>query len=123
MEEVIRIFFLLMVAHAVADFALQSDTMSKGKNRNKKPDYIPAGQKYCACWPYWLGAHSLIAGGAVYAVTGLLSLGIFETVAHWIIDFLRCENLTTPHRDQFDHIVLRVCYAGIWYLGVIKGVL
>ena len=33
MIEIIRIFFILMFLHALADFSLQSDAMAKGKNR------------------------------------------------------------------------------------------
>ena len=33
MIEIIRIFIILMFLHALADFALQSDVMAKGKNR------------------------------------------------------------------------------------------
>jgi len=99
------------MAHALADFALQSDAMAKGKNRHKKPDYIPEGQKYTPCWPYWLTAHALISGGAVYLVTGSLMWGITETVLHWGIDFCKCENWTSPHLDQWFHFVCRLGYA------------
>jgi hypothetical protein len=106
----IELFFKLLVAHALADFSLQGDAMAKGKNRNRKPDYIPDGQKLIPCWPYWLSAHAFIHGGAVYIVTGSLLLGSIETVAHWAIDFAKCENWTNPHQDQILHIVCRIGY-------------
>ena len=106
----VELFFKLLIAHALADFSLQTDSMAKGKNRNKKPDYIPEGQKFVPCWPYWLSAHALISGGAVYLVTNSLFIGMFETVAHWLIDFAKCENLTTPDQDQALHIICRIGY-------------
>ena len=105
-------FFLLMVGHALADFSLQSDAMAKGKNRHRKPDYIPDGQKYVPCWHYWLTAHALIHGGIVYVLTGDIRLGLAETVLHWVIDFAKCENWTNPNVDQVLHLMCRVVYAG-----------
>ena len=107
-----ELFFLLMVGFALADFALQGDAMAKGKNRNKKPDYIPEGQKYMPCWYFWLGAHGLIHGGAVYFVTGSLLLGVTETILHFVIDFIKCENITNPYQDQLLHLLCRLMYWG-----------
>ena len=42
--------FRLLVGHAIGDFALQTAAMAKGKNRNRKPDYIPEGQKPVRVW-------------------------------------------------------------------------
>jgi len=107
-----ELLFLLLCGHALADFALQSEAMTKGKNRHNKPDYIPAGQKYCPCWFYWLTAHALIHGLIVtyfmpidYAwIYGLTAMGI-----HWVIDFLKCEGWFTPHFDQFCHFMTIIC--------------
>ena len=104
-----ELFFKLLVAHVVADFALQSDIMAKGKNRHNKIS-APPNQKVMPGWPYWLSAHALIHGGAVYLVTGSLILGCVETVLHWLIDFAKCEGWTNPHQDQLLHILCRVGY-------------
>lgn len=114
----LEILFRLIMAHAVADFALQTDAMSKGKNRNKKPDYIPEGQKPMACWPYWLSAHALIAGLGVYWATGILSFGILETILHWGLDFAKCENYYSPHIDQLLHFACRAGYCFVWFLTI-----
>lgn len=106
----VETFFLLMVVHALADFSLQSDSMAKGKNRNNKPDFIPTGQKFVPCWPYWLTAHALIHGGAVYVVTGSVLLGAAETALHWGIDFMKCENITNPNEDQALHFLCKISY-------------
>ena len=103
--------FWLIVGHAVADFALQSPDMAKGKNRNRTME-APPGQKYVPCWPHWLTAHALIHGGAVAAATGSVWLGLAETLAHWLIDFGKCENWYGPNEDQAAHIGCKV----IWWL-------
>lgn len=103
--------FELLVGHAVADFGLQSDWMAKNKNRNVSPSYVPKGQRFTQTWFYVLSAHALIHGGFVYLITGSLFLGLFETVSHWILDFLKCENITDPHIDQILHIGSKVVYA------------
>lgn len=115
-----ELLFKLLFVHALADFSLQSDAMAKGKNRHKKPDYIPDGQKLVPCWPYWLTAHALISGGMVYLVTGSWYMGIVETVIHWILDFAKCENVTNPHSDQALHVLCRFIYAALIIAG--KGI-
>ena len=102
--------FLLLVGHALADFSLQSDVMAKLKNRRNKPDWIPEGQKYVPTWFYWLMAHSLIHGGVVYVVTYNVWFSIIETIMHGVIDFLKCENITNPHIDQFLHFIIKIIY-------------
>lgn len=107
----LELLFKLLVGHAIADFGLQSDWMSKNKNRNYKSNYVPEGQKYTQTWFYVLGAHSLMHGGMVYLMTGVFAFGLVETVVHFVLDFLKCENLTNPHIDQFFHIIWKVAYA------------
>lgn len=106
----IKILFLLLCGHALADTALQTEIMAKLKNRHNKADYVPKGQKYVPCWPYWLSAHALIHGGIVYLITANLWFGLIETAAHWIIDFLKCENKTNPHQDQLLHFLCKLIY-------------
>jgi hypothetical protein len=98
----------LIMGHAIADFALQSDSMAKGKNRNVTPTYIPPGQKLQICWPYWLCAHGLIHGAMVTIVMGSVWLGLAEAVFHSAIDFGKCENCYGIHQDQALHMVCKV---------------
>jgi hypothetical protein len=102
--------FKLLFGHALADFALQTETMAKLKNRHNKPAYIPEGQKYVPTWFYWMSTHGLIHGGIVYLLTGNLLVGITETITHILIDVFKCENYTNPHIDQALHILLKVEY-------------
>ena len=117
----IEIFFKLMIGHALADFALQSDAMAKGKNRNRKPDpgLIPPGQKYMPCWYHWLTAHALIHAGMVWIATGLVWLALLELVYHWLIDFAKCENWTNPNQDQALHILCKVGYVVMIWMAVV----
>ena len=102
--------FYLIAGHALADFSLQSDAMAKGKNRHRKTE-PPPGATYTPCWPYWLTAHALIHGATVAVITGSVHLGIAETIAHWCIDFGKCENWYGIHIDQALHFL---CKATWW---------
>lgn len=108
-----EVFFKLLIGHALADFALQSDWIAKNKNRHAP---IPAGYNLSLhgpiqlVWPYVLSAHALIHGAFAYAATGMLWIGVAETVAHWLIDFGKCEKWYGIHTDQFLHIGCKVAW-------------
>jgi len=106
---VFELFVYLIMGHALADFALQSEVMATGKNRNRPIDLskIPPGQTLQTVWPYWLGSHCLIHGGMVAALTGSWELGVAETFAHFYIDLLKCGNVTGIHMDQFLHVLCK----------------
>lgn len=104
-------FLLLLAGHAVMDFALQPDAMAREKCRHSTSPLQSA-----VPWYYWLTAHALGHGGAVYLVTNSLSLGILETVVHWLIDFAKCEGWTNVHVDQLLHVACKaVWWALVWY--------
>ena len=106
----IELFVKLLMGHALSDFALQSDVMAKGKNRNRKPDYIPEGQKAQPAWIYWLTAHGLIHGMAVWLITGSIWIGVAETVCHAAIDFGKCDNHYGIHLDQAMHVGCKILW-------------
>jgi len=108
----IELFLYLIMGHALADFALQPEVMAKGKNRNRPVDMskIPPGQKIQTVWPYWLTSHALIHGGVVDLITGSFELALAETVIHWLIDFMKCENITGIHADQFFHALCKAAW-------------
>lgn len=116
------LLFKLLIAHAICDFALQTPAMARGKNRHNPPEdnCIPKGQKPATIWPYWLTAHALIHAGGVWAVTGVPLLGALEAVLHWVIDYTKCENLTTVHYDQFCHFLAKAFYV-VLYFALLKG--
>ncbi|MDX1902110.1 MAG: DUF3307 domain-containing protein [Gammaproteobacteria bacterium] len=105
-----ELFFKLLIGHAFADFVFQSDSMSRGKNKNNVPQNIPLGQKPQVSWWYWLTAHSLVHGGVVFAITGSWKFGFMETLFHWVIDFLKCQNKFGIHMDQALHIQCKIMW-------------
>ena len=105
-------FFALLVGHAVLDFALQPTAMAIEKNRHSTTPL----QKSVP-WYYWLSAHALGHGGAVYVVTNSLALGVLETAVHWLIDFAKCEEWTTIHIDQLLHVISKVAWCALIVFG------
>jgi hypothetical protein len=97
------LFFALMIGHAVADYPLQGDFLSKAKN-HKLP--IPGVPFYQA-----LGAHALMHGGMVWVITGIWWLGALETVAHAAIDYLKCDGKIGFNADQGLHAVCKAIWA------------
>jgi len=116
--------FLLIFGHALADFVLQPEAMGYVKNRNDK--IHSKEHSLFPVWWYWLTAHSLVHGGVVYVVAGVmlgssyaLLLGLAEAVIHWWTDFAKCEGWITMHQDQAIHIGCKVAYALLITYGVL----
>lgn len=104
-------------AHALGDFAFQSDSMAKGKNRhNFDITKVPKGQKPINCWFFWMSAHALVNGALFYFFTGCLFIGILESLLHFFIDVIKCENKTNPIQDQLLHCGCIIFYS-IFQLG------
>jgi len=110
--------FLMLFAHALADFVLQPEAMGSGKNRHA--DIHGAEESLFPVWWYWLSAHSIIHGGAIYLVVGLvigsgyaIYFALAETVAHWLTDFAKCEGWIGMHMDQAIHISCKLIFAVI----------
>lgn len=103
----------MLVGHALADYPLQGDFLAQGKNR-----HTTVGAQW---WPWLLGSHALIHGGFVWAITGSMTLGVAEIVAHAGIDFMKCEKRIGFHTDQTIHVLCKVAWAAIatCYLGAI----
>jgi hypothetical protein len=98
-------FSLLIAGHALVDFPLQGDATAVNKNRHAKTEL----QKHVPFY-YWLCSHAIIHGAAVGLITGSIGLGIAEAVAHWLIDFGKCEKWFNIHVDQFLHILCKVIW-------------
>lgn len=94
--------FWLLVGHAVADYPLQGDFLSKAKN-HRAP--IPGID-----WWIALLNHAVIHGGAVALITGSLVLGLIETVVHCAIDWLKCDGRTSFRTDQALHVVCKIVW-------------
>lgn len=93
---------LLVAGHAVADYPLQGDFLSKAKNRTAPIPGVPWWQ---AMW-----AHSAIHGGVVGIVTGFWCLGVAEALVHFLIDDMKCNGDLSFNADQFLHIAFKACW-------------
>lgn len=101
--------FLLLVAHALADFPLQGDFLSKAKNHLAP---IPGVQ-----WWQAMAAHCLIHAGAVWLILRSPTFAAMEFVAHFIIDHQKCAGRITFGGDQLLHIAYKVAYVLIaWWI-------
>ncbi len=100
--------FLFVVGHAVCDFVLQGEVMGTSKSRRKggAPERGPGFPQ----WYYWMAAHALTHGGAVFLIAGSWPLGVVETVLHAIIDHMKCEDRISLHQDQALHLACKVAY-------------
>lgn len=104
------ILFQLIAAHFLCDYPLQGDFIGKYKNRHTPREKAFNSKGMSIAWWHLMTAHAFIHGGAVALITGRLELGIAETVAHFIIDCLKCEHVTDINMDQFLHITCKVIY-------------
>jgi hypothetical protein len=111
-----KVFFALVIGHAVADFPLQGEFLALGKNRRYLERLAdparPPGE-----WIFCMGAHCLIHAGAVWAVTGSALLGLVELVLHWMLDSAKCAGRISFAVDQWGHVLCKACYvlAGMWF--------
>ena len=97
--------FLLLAGHFLADFALQSDVMSSEKRRASNTELQKA-----VPWYWWLTAHSFIHGFVVWYILGFWWIGLVETIAHWLIDFGKCEKYYGITLDQLLHFACKIMW-------------
>jgi len=109
----------LAIGHALSDFSLQGDYLSKTKNRHQQAATALDEGKIIGNWVHSLSAHSLIHCGAVWLITGSALLGILEFALHWFIDFAKCENWTGFGADQFLHYLCKLLYVVLIYFGFV----
>lgn len=103
---------LMLIGHAVADYPLQGDWLSKAKNHTLT---LVPGE---AIWPGALASHALIQAGAVWLVTQSWMLMAFEFFAHAAIDHAKCSGRLTYNQDQALHVVCKMAWAGLLFAGV-----
>ena len=100
-----ELLFVLIFAHALADYPLQGAFLSEAKNRN-----TAIGKVF---WPHALFAHAMIHGGFVFLITGSLAMALAEVVIHAATDWLKCESKISLNVDQAIHIACKVAYAAL----------
>lgn len=95
----------MLIGHAVADYPLQGDWLSKAKNR--KLELVPGQTIY----PLALLSHAAIHAGAVKLATGSWLLAGAELLAHTEIDDAKCKGLLSYNADQLLHLACKV----VWF--------
>jgi len=97
--------FALLGAHALCDYPLQGDFLAKAKNRQSPIPAVP--------WYHGLGAHALIHGAAVAAITRSTALGVAETLIHAVTDDLKCSGRIGYNADQAIHVACKLLWAAL----------
>lgn len=103
-----EVFYLLLIAHAVCDFALQNDYVAQAKNRHTE-----LGKDV---WWMVLPAHALIHAGGTYIVTQSFLLSLIQLVTHITIDFKKCEQEFGYVMDQAMHVGVILLISVIYIL-------
>lgn len=95
------ILLLLLLAHFVGDFTLQSSAMARGK--------VPGGDAHIP-WGWWLGAHASTHAFLVLLITGSFWIGLFELLSHAVLDWAKIRGLIDFNADQLLHLGLKVVW-------------
>lgn len=108
-----KLLLYMLALHCLADFPLQQDFLSKGKNRKLTTygSWIP--------WYHLMAAHAIIHAGAVLWITNSLTCALAEFAIHFSTDTLKCEGKISSRTDQGIHVGCKVLWAAlavIWRL-------
>lgn len=118
LETIARLLFLMISAHFLADFTLQTGIIAKFKNPHaSSTELFGPGNPAPTIWPWILSAHAFQHGALVFLITQSLGLGLAETAAHWLTDFGKCQGWYGYHADQWIHLGTKV----LWVALVAKG--
>lgn len=104
----VELFALMVFAHALADYPLQGDFLSKAKNHTAPIPGVP--------WYQALFAHSTIHAGFVGIITGSVWLALAEYVVHTLTDYAKCDSRISFNTDQAIHIGCKAVWAvlAVW---------
>jgi hypothetical protein len=103
----VNLAWLLVCGHFVADFALQTEDVSLGKDI--------AGNYLGLPWYYWLIGHAATHGLVVSLVTGFFWLGMVETAIHATLDRAKSRGLfgLGATHCQLLQLMCKVAWAAI----------
>lgn len=96
---------LLLLGHALGDYALQGDFMAKAKNRFAPIPGVP--------WYQAMGSHAVIHAGFVFLITQSPLLAAIEAIVHFITDDAKCAGKLSFNQDQAIHVACKFVYAAI----------
>lgn len=105
------IFFAFAIFHALGDFPLQGEFLSRAKNRGADLSEFFGSNQPQGIWFHALTAHSLIHAGGVWLVSGSVILAGIELILHWVIDFVKSCDKTSFTVDQILHYACKMVYA------------
>lgn len=100
-----KTLLLLLAGHALCDYPLQGDFLSRGKNHTNPIPGVP--------WYQCLFAHSLIHAGMVLLITGSVWMALTELAVHSVVDYAKCSGWLTFNKDQAIHYAWKVLFA-LW---------
>lgn len=97
-----KILFLLLFVHFLADFPLQGDFLSQAKSPTSNFKNID---------PFLcMMIHCFIQAMFVFVVTGSPALALIEYNIHGALDIAKCANRISFRQDQLLHILSKVIY-------------
>lgn len=102
----------MLIGHAVADYPLQGDWLSKAKNQTLS---LVPGE---SIWPGALACHAAIHAGAVMLATGSWLLAGLEFAAHALIDWTKCSGRLSYNMDQALHVLCKLAWFGLLMMGI-----
>ncbi|MBZ9600750.1 DUF3307 domain-containing protein [Phyllobacterium chamaecytisi] len=102
---------MLFAAHALADYPLQGDWLSKAKNH--KLSLVPGE----TIWPMALAGHAAIHALLMLLVTGSVIIAFAELVCHTVIDYAKCDGRLTYNQDQLLHVACKA----VWLVLIVSG--
>lgn len=105
MGHLLAVLAQMLIGHALADYPLQGDWLSRAKNPTLA--LVPGED----IWPLALASHAAIHAGVVWIITGSSVLASFEFAAHACIDYSKCRGRLSYNRDQGAHIACKIVWA------------
>lgn len=108
--QAVTVLFLMMCGHAVADYALQSDFIAQAKNHKTELGKI--------FWVHVLPAHALVHGLAVYMATGIVWLGMAESLIHAATDYAKSDGRISLNLDQAIHYGCKLAWAAVYIVSI-----
>ncbi len=110
-----EILALLLIGHALCDYPLQGEWLSRAKNFRVA---VMPGE---VIWPAALASHAAIHAGAVRIATGSWILALLEFVAHAGIDHAKCAGRLSFNQDQLLHLSCKLLWVALIALGAVEA--
>jgi len=96
------VFFALMIGHFLCDYPLQGDFLARAK--------APGGV-VAVPWYQAMTAHCAIHAGSVWLITHSWQLAVLEFIAHFLIDRMKTDGMTTLNQDQALHAICKAAWS------------